>query len=739
MTSSTRSSDRSSSIFSAPRFRLGWILVAIGTLVSLGAVAMRWSYENSPAQMSAQLTVDYDDTRGLADVYGVTQLELLQKLRARGASSLGIYQQTLATYRNNARLATTTREEAEQLYPNLPWKKIPAAYRLLLTTTRDNDGLLGKLLPRIEEQSQKATPPILVNAGRGLAMLLPNSPQLIGDAPMGFDAQHIALAKAAGLGVTARINNSLNLNIEPFAKNRKSNRLERVLDDVKNTGAKVVLFADDEVLGYGSLVKEAAEGAKKRGLQFGAIEFGKQKGADEYSKLTEGNLVRVHSVSNDESSKAKTELLVDRYVRAVRERDIRVAYIRLVRQLKGEVKNGETKTAMQQNLDFVGAISDELKRAPLGEKFGRKFRPAYTLSTAQGFGNFPISALAQTTGSEKTAKIVAIVLRFFAGVATVGGVLLLLNLFFDLTKRAQRNWLFLGLLIVAAFSLSAGIGAKLTALAAGCVFSVIGVLWGGLPKWWDDSFRHPPDPPGGLQYERPGVGAIFTRALGIIVKTTAITSIGGMIVINLLNNWKYMSKTDEFLGEKATLLFPLILVSLAFAGEVFPHRVLEDGASGGADAARNRSKQLFLRTLDTGFTVRIALTLFVLMIVGVVFIARSGNDSGMQISAFEWNMRAFLEQVFITRPRTKEFLIGVPAVLFVMWLARRRQWTPAFLAVVAVTIGQADVVNTWCHIHTPIFYSLLRTVHAVWMGAILGAIMLWVWSKIEAKLFLNHR
>lgn len=724
MTSSTRSEDRSavsSSIFSAPRFRLGWILVAIGAIVSLGAVVMRWSYENSSSQMSAQLTVDYDDTRGLADVYGVTQLKLLQDLRERGVSSLGVYQQTLATYRNNARLATTTREEAERLYPNLPWQKIPDAYRLLLTTTRDNDGLLPRLFARIKEQSQPATPPIWINAGSGLGLLIPNSPQLVGDAPMGFDAQHLALAKAAGLGITARINNSLNLDIKPFKENPKSNRLDRVLDDVKNTGAKVVLFADDEVLGYESLIKNAAEGAKSRGLLFGTIEFGKQKGADVYSKLTEGDLVRVHSVGSDEASKAKIELLTDRYVRAVRERNIRVLYIRLVRQLKGEDKDGVTKTAMQQNLDFVGAIADELKRAPLGGAL----RPAYNLSTAQGFRNFPISTLSQSTGSELTAKVTSMVLRFFAGLATVGGVLLLLNLFFDLSKPAQRNWLLSGLFIVAALSLSAGIGAKLTALVAGCVFSVVGVLWGGLPQWWDDSFRR------SEMQERPRIGEIFTRSLGILVKTTAITSIGGMVVINLLNGWKYMSKTDEFLGEKATLLFPLILVALAFAGEVFPHRVLEDGAT----AARNRGKALFARTLDTGFTVRIALTLFVLMIVGFVFIARSGNDSGMQISSFEWNMRAFLEQLLITRPRTKEFLIGVPAVLFVMWFTRRRQWTPAFLAVVAVTIGQADVVNTWCHIHTPIFYSLLRTVHAVWIGAILGAIMLWIWSKLEAKLF----
>src|SRR4028119_1276973 len=93
----------------ADRFRLGWILVTLGAIVSLGAVAMRWSYENSAPQMSAQLTVDYEDTRGLADVYQISHLDLLKKLKERGISSLGLYQQTLATYRNNARLATTVR------------------------------------------------------------------------------------------------------------------------------------------------------------------------------------------------------------------------------------------------------------------------------------------------------------------------------------------------------------------------------------------------------------------------------------------------------------------------------------------------------------------------------------------------------------------------------------------------------------------------------------------------------
>jgi hypothetical protein len=50
-----------------------------------------------------------------------------------------------------------------------------------------------------------------------------------------------------------------------------------------------------------------------------------------------------------------------------------------------------------------------------------------------------------------------------------------------------------------------------------------------------------------------------------------------------------MSKTDEFLGEKATLLAPLLLIAFAFTGEVFPHRVVQDGAT----AARWRARQRF--------------------------------------------------------------------------------------------------------------------------------------------------
>jgi hypothetical protein len=308
----------------------------------------------------------------------------------------------------------------------------------------------------------------------------------------------------------------------------------------------------------------------------------------------------------------------------------------------------------------------------------------------------------------------------------------MLNLFFDLSRRAQTGWLMLGLTIVAGLSLSAGMGAKLMALVVGVFFSAIGMFWGGLPRVWDTLTEQQAL---GMARKEPSIWLVFCQGAGVLVRTTLITGLGALIIVSLLNTWKFMSKTDEFLGEKATLLAPLLLIAFAFTGEVFPHRVVQDGAT----AARWRARQRLLGVLSQPFTVRTALAIFALLIAGFIFIARTGNDSGMEVSSFEWNMRALLERLFLTRPRTKEIFLGMPAMIFVVWFARQGRWWPAYLAAIAATIGQADVINTFCHIHTPLFYSLLRTIHGVWLGAIVGGVALWIYRAVELKIMGRMR
>ncbi len=710
-------------VFSHSRFRLGWILIAIGLCNALFWTAYRWHFENGLNH--AQITLDFDDTRALADAYTVPQAQLLQELHARGAVSLALANQTIGSLRDNGRCTVSPRESAERIYNWLEWPFIAPQYRYLISST--DEKLINQIYPRLVDQSPASARPLRVTISDGHSgILVSNSRQQFNDIQVGYDPQQLQIARAAGYSITARLSNPLNLTPA---------RLDLLLDDVQKTGAHVVVFGEDEVLGYETLIAGAAREMRKRGLIFTNIEFGKQAGSPDFAKNTEGQIVRLHTVTAGEATRAKPEVLVDRFVRAVKERNMRVIYVRLIRQQKGEPNlpaKGEElaplaleKTAYQQNLDFVAEVSTELKRQALPLAW---IRPGFAMGEAQPFGDYPLAPLKATFGgNSKIAWIIRYSMIFGSGLAVVGATLLILNLFFDLSQKARRNWLFVGLFLIAGLSLSTGKGAQLIALQAGLMFPLIAILWGGLPLVWD-----------GLKTldgraQTPAQVALF--GFKILVKTTLLTLIGGFLVVALLNGWKYMSKADEFLGEKATQFIPLLLVPLAFAGEMFPHRVIERGAAPGRAMIRAR----FARLLAQPFTVRIAFTSVVLLFVGYIWMARFGNESGMEISPLELQLRATLEKIFITRPRTKEIFMGHPAFLVAVMLMLRRQKMLGWGALVFATIGQTDVFNSMCHIHTPVFYCIWRSVTGVFIGTFVGFLVLWAWQKIAARLPQNSR
>ena len=698
--------------FTHPRFRLAWILVFIGVLNGLFWTIVRGHYENSLRQ--TQITLDFEDTRSMADAYGIPQEKLLADYKQRGASSLAIYNQTLGTLRDNARIAISPREVAEKIYGGAALTNAPALYRYAITS--DDPAILDQIFARVQEQALPGEAPLQLNENGQSLILISDSKQLLNDASMGFDPQQIELVKQSGYIPTARVSNALNLTPA---------RLTRLLDDVEATGAKVVIFADDEVVGYDTLVSSVARQMRARGLIFTNIEFAKQRGSGDFAKMTEGDLVRLHTVNGDEAARADPEVLVDRFVRAGRERNMRVLYLRVLRQQKGEpveVLPGELKapltlekTPYQQNLDFVESVSASLRHNPLP---GGLFRPGLQMGAAPAFGNYPTSALEPTLGAGG-ARVARYLMLFLSGVGVVGLTLLLLNLFFDLSDAARRNWLLAGLVLVAGLSLSQGKGAQIIALQAGIATSIVAMLWGGLPQVWD-GVRRP---------KNQGVGATAWFGVKVLTVTTLLTLAFSLLVVALLNEWRYMSKADEFLGEKATQFVPLLLIPLAFLGELFPHRVIERGAAPG----RALMKQRFARAVARPFTVQTAVLSLVVLAAGYLWMARFGNESGMEISSFELKMRALLEQVFVTRPRTKEIFMGHPAFLLAIWFMLRDQKWLAWAAVTAATIGQSDVLNTMCHIHTPVFFNIWRTLVGIVIGGAVGAVALWIFNFLSAR------
>ena len=205
------------------------------------------------------------------------------------------------------------------------------------------------------------------------------------------------------------------------------------------------------------------------------------------------------------------------------------------------------------------------------------------------------------------------------------------------------------------------------------------------------------------------------KAIWLLLKMTLVSLIGALLMVGLLADKSFMYTLDQFMGVKLAHLAPVVFIMIVFW-------VLKD--------ERGKTWQKIMRLLDYPVTVKYVILLGFLAVVLLVYILRTGNE-GAAVSTWELALRARLDDLLAVRPRTKEFLIGHPLMLLMLFLGYRDKYLP--ILAVAV-IGQVSLVNTFAHIHTPLVVSLIRTFNGLWLGIILGLILIGV-VKIGKRVF----
>ncbi|MGX1901850.1 DUF5693 family protein [Thermolongibacillus altinsuensis] len=126
--------------------------------------------------------------------------------------------------------------------------------------------------------------------------------------------------------------------------------------------------------------------------------------------------------------------------------------------------------------------------------------------------------------------------------------------------------------------------------------------------------------------------------------------------------------------------------------------------------------------------------LLVFAVGGAVFlyyISRTGNVGAA--SPLELAFRQKLEEWLYVRPRTKEFLLGFPVYVFALYLLKENMKKASFLLVIGV-IGWLSIVNTFTHLHIPLYVSFIRTLYSLILGALIGSIMIGMY-----RIFLKKR
>jgi len=123
------------------------------------------------------------------------------------------------------------------------------------------------------------------------------------------------------------------------------------------------------------------------------------------------------------------------------------------------------------------------------------------------------------------------------------------------------------------------------------------------------------------------------------------------------------------------------------------------------------------------------------ILVGLVIVAvvayvliRMGNASAAWKPGWEQGIRDRLEDLFVARPRFKEFAVGYPLLLLGLHVRSRARaksfWLDGRFLIGVGMIGPVSLVNTFCHLHSPLYLAFWRSVNGIVIGTLLGLLLI---------------
>jgi len=650
-------------------------LVAVGALAAAVVLGMRVHLEDR--YRAVEIVLDGDDWTGLIRREGRNLAEELRALRQRGAVSVALSDNTLkhladegtVSYASGGALTslgrvTTLRE---------PFRRLQAAG----TFRTDAVYITGSAehLAFVAGRMRALLGPTRVRTLDGAIEVLGTQADLE-ELGLGFRPSGAAPFRAAGLDVVLRPRNYRGLTADG---------LRTLVDSYAETApSPTLIFALTEVQGYEGLLDEAAAEYQRVGARFGRIEVftvkRKQKGEDRLTTLmrpqaddpAKFGVIRVFSVTPEELLALRPDEVVDRFMRAAQERNLRLLYVRpLLGTPAGE-------SAMQVNLDLVETIAKTL------EHFG------FTPMRARPLPPLEVSAPLVWVIALGAGALTMLVVMDLAAVVGL-----------SLPRAVIAGALLFVLLGTAAAGLTrfGPLWRQLLALVTAIAGATGAAVWA-------------------LARARTGASPIRQGYL-MLVRALALAVVTGTFVAALLSQWAFMLAFSTFLGVKAAHVVPVVLVGLW----VF----FEERTRAGADW--RTTVRALGQWINQPLRLGAALVVLVVATATVMLLARTGNVN-VPLSGAEQQLRTVLESTLVARPRTKEFLFGYPALVLAGASAALGWRRVAVVFALAGAVGTASAINSFSHLHTPLLYTAWRTGNALVLGAAVALpatlVLLWI-------------
>lgn len=219
----------------------------------------------------------------------------------------------------------------------------------------------------------------------------------------------------------------------------------------------------------------------------------------------------------------------------------------------------------------------------------------------------------------------------------------------------------------------------------------------------------------------------FIKGIPALILSGLTALIGGLYIGGIMARTDYFLEIELFTGVKLSLLAPIAAVVLYMAIAYIKDKILSENQD---VIAGIKKETMFL--LDYPIQMKHIVIFGIAGIAGYIYIARSGHESGVDPLQIEIIVRNFLENVLIARPRNKEFFIAFPVLL--LGIAYKDVFSQLQIEIKYMIhtiimgigiLGFTSVTNTFSHIRTPLFLSVVRTLISIF-GSILVALVFYL-------------
>ena len=301
------------------------------------------------------------------------------------------------------------------------------------------------------------------------------------------------------------------------------------------------------------------------------------------------------------------------------------------------------------------------------------------------------------------------------GVGLIAIVILGIRFFIKLPPMVEYILLILGAIcLTGALYVAPNLGRQLLALTGAVVISSLGSIF--LIEFAKDKY---------INKYVFRTREILVKSIFFTLALSLLALFGGLIVGGLLSHSKYLLEMEFFRGVKISELLPLAV----FIGLYI--------IKFGYNRSREEIKENEVLPKDLIRFLKIDIKLIYIIFAGIIgsvlyiYIARSGHETTVQPSNLEMLFRNFLELKLLARPRLKEFLIAVPSMMLFIYIAYKAYKPLICLVGIPAVITFTSIINTFCHLRTPIYLSIIRSLLSIGFGIIIGTILILICEMLE--------